>query len=458
LLVATNFTDPVQSITIGAAGLFADHITSTLKPKARDVAAIREFLVLGNTNDTTDGDVPYRVWWSAYRDSLDFDPAAATQCDFEDRPAGGHVQRIIGGAEYGLVFQQERLVRMSYAGSPAIFQFDEIDRKRGTPVPNSVIGHGLFVYWLSDEGFYMTDGLQSTQIGHNQIDRTFQAAFDVASGVSMSAAIDPANKIVAWLFPANGSTSPNKIYFYNWEDRRWSEADVALELLANTTTEGFTLEGLDAVALDSAADTTISVNEAAGQTVISVTSVTGFAVDDTVRITLNDATVHQAQIDAVGASDITIDVALPSASDAGKRVVRTTIDALTPGLDSPQWQGGGIAFGAFDTTHKLGYFSGANLEATIETGDHEVFTGQQAVVTKLRPLVDGGTISAAVAGRNRILDTVTFDGSHSLDATGEIDALNEARYHRLRVSIAASGVWSHAQGVQVIASPLGRRS
>lgn len=454
-LIATNFTDPVQGIDIGAAGLYADQFTSTLKPKARHLASIREFLFLGNTSDATDGAVPHRTWWSAYRDVLDMDPDAQTQSDFEDRPEGGHVQRIVGGVEYGLLFQQTAITRITYSGGDSIFQFDSIDRKRGTPIPNGVVGHGRLVFFPSEEGFFVNDGTQSYPIGVNQVDKTFWNQFDVADAKLVSAAIDPLNKLYAIAFPGAGGVL--KIFFYNWHERRWSEAEVDLEILFNPTSEGFTLEELDAVALDPAADTTLSANEASGQTIISVNSVSGFSVGDTARVTLNDATIHQSSIGAVGASDITLDVALPSAADSGNRFVRTTIDVLTPGLDSPQWQGGGLQFGAFDTAHKLAYFDGANMAATLETGEAELHPGQLSKLSKARPLINGGTITAAVAGRNRLVDAVAFDAAGALDAIGEVGMLNESRYHRLRCLVAAGGIWTHAQGVQVQASSMGTR-
>ena len=454
-LIGTNWTDPVQGIDIGSAGLFADQFTSTLKPKARHIATIREFLFVGNTNDATDGDVPYRTWWGAYKDALDMDPDAQTQSDFEDRPAGGDVQRLIGGLEYGVLFQQTAITRVTYSGGETIFRFDSIDRKRGTPIPNGVVGHGRNIFFPSEEGFFVNDGTQSHPIGVNQVDKTFWRQFDINDANLVSAAIDPLNKLYAIAFPGSGGVL--KIFFYNWVDRRWSEAEVDLELLVNSTSEAFTLEGLDAVALDSAADTTISINEASGQTILDVTSVSGFSVDDTARITLNDATIHQSKINAVGASTITIDDALPSAADAGNRVVRTTIDVLTPGLDSPQWRGGGLLFGAFDTAHKLAYFDGANLAATIETGETELNPGFLSKLIKARPLIDGGTITAQVAGRNRLIDAVVFDASEGLDAIGEVGMLNESRYHRLRAKIAAGGNWQHAQGIQVQASSMGTR-
>lgn len=451
-VVATNYADDVQSLTAGGGGPFADLFTSTNTPKARHMGVIREFLVLGNTNDTSDGVQPQRVWWSARNDIADMDPDSLTQSDYEDRPSGGWVQRVIGGAEYGLIFQENQIARMTYTGNKSVFQFDEIDRKRGTPIPNSVIGHGRLVYFISEEGFFVCDGSQSYPIGANQVDRTFWGQFDINNAHLVSAAINPTDKLVAWHFN-------NKVWFYNWEDRKFSEAEFDIDRLTNGTSEAYTLEGLDALALDSTADTTLDANEALGQTIISVASTTNFAVGDTVRITLNDASIHQTTIASISAGvSITVDDALPSAADSGNRFVRSSIDAMTISLDSPVWAGGGVTFGAYNSDHKLSYFTGANLAATLETGETELNPGRQSMVTKLRPQVDGGTVTAAVAGRNRLLDSVSYDPLVAMSSTGEVSVRNEARYHRFRCQIAAGGTWTHAQGIQVPATALGGRS
>lgn len=450
-LVATNLTNPVQSITIGSASAFADLITSTLTPKARHCATIREFLFLGHTNDATDGLVPHRAWWSAYRDATDFDPDADTQCDYEDRLSAGWVQRIVGGTEYGLLFQQRAITRISYAGAPAIFQFDEIDRQRGTPAPNSVIGHGRLVFFLSDEGLYANDGTQSYPIGEGQVDKTFLNQFDINDAHLMSAAIDPVNKLVAWAFPG-------KIYFYNWASRKWSDADVSVDALVNSTSEAYTLEDLDAVFLDSTADTTLDANEASGQTILSVADETLFEAGDTVRITLNSGGIDQTTVASIGTGTITVDDALTGAADSGNRVVRTSIDAPGyPSLDSPQWKGGGLLFGAFDTAHKLAYFDGDNLEATLETGEADLNPGFLTKAESFRPLVDGGTLNVAIAGRNTLQDAVSFGSSVGLNAIGEANILDEHRYQRARVGITAGSDWAHAQGIQVLASRAGSR-
>lgn len=246
--VATSYDDAVQSITPGGAA-FADMITSTNRPKARHVGVVGQFLVLGHTNDASDGVKRSRVWWSAIRDQTDFDPDSATQCDYEDLKEGGDVQRIVGGVEYGLVFCERAIFRMTYSGPPLVFRFDPVDRKRGTPIPGSVVSLGRNVYYISDEGFYMTDGVSSTPIGHNRVDREFWDQFDLSNRTRVSSAIDPLNKLIVWAFPGTGSTSgtPNKLFMFHWAENRWSSADVDLTGIGNALSLGVTLEELGAL-------------------------------------------------------------------------------------------------------------------------------------------------------------------------------------------------------------------
>ena len=247
-ILATNYADAVQGATIGS-GNFSDQFTSTDKPKAYHVDIVRDFVVLGNTNDTTDGVKPSRVWWGGINSSVDMTPSATTQSDFQDMPDGGWVQRVVGGIEYGLVFQEEMIRRMTYVGTPLIFSIDSIDRARGTPIPQSVITYGRFVFFIASDGFFMTDGVQTQPIGNGKVDRTFWDQFDIAYASRVSAAIDPVSKVVMWAFPGTGSSSgnPNKIYFYHWPTGKWSEAEVDTEVIFRALAKGYTLDGLDAV-------------------------------------------------------------------------------------------------------------------------------------------------------------------------------------------------------------------
>ena len=171
--IATNYDDAVQYIAPGGT-TFADLISSSDKPKARHLAVARNFLVLGNTNDTTDGVRPNRVWWSKINDPTDFTPSATGQGDYEDLKSGGWIMRVLGNREFALILTEQNVVRMSYVGPQVIWSFDVIDEKRGTPIPGSVIQHGHQAFYISNDGFMRTDGAgESVPIGHNRVDRYF---------------------------------------------------------------------------------------------------------------------------------------------------------------------------------------------------------------------------------------------------------------------------------------------
>lgn len=250
-VIATNFTDPVQEIAVGGGGVgaFADLIASTNKPKAKHLAVVRNFLVLGNTSDVTDGHVSNRIWWSGFNDPTDFDPDATTQSDYEDLTDGGWVQKVVGGTEYGIVFMESRIYRITYEGSPRIFDVYPVDRGRGTPIPNSVVAHGRDIFFISEEGFFRFDGSQSIPIGADRVDKTFWGQFDIANKARVSSAIDSVNKLVAWSFPGAGSVggASNTLFLYNWAWGRWARVEVDMEILVSSLTQGFTLEGLDTV-------------------------------------------------------------------------------------------------------------------------------------------------------------------------------------------------------------------
>jgi hypothetical protein len=250
-MIATNLQDAVQSVTVGQ-NTYADLITSSDKPKAQHIDIVREFIVLGNTNDATDGRKPNRVWWSGIGDATDFAPSASTQSDYQDIQTGGSIQRVIGGVDYGLIFLEREIHRMSYVGSPLVWRFDPIDRKRGTPIPGSVIGFGRFVFFISDEGFFLSDGSQSIPIGQNKVDQFFWDQLDTVYFSRVSAAVDPVQKMVWWSFPGTGSSAgqPNKLLGYQWVDKRWAHVDLETQIIARLFERGYTLDTIDAVSDD----------------------------------------------------------------------------------------------------------------------------------------------------------------------------------------------------------------
>ncbi len=249
-IIATNYADAVQTVTLGSSP-FADLITSTDKPKARHlVMHPRNFLVLGNLNDNI-GVAPTGIRWSAQGTYTDFDESVTTQSDREVLQGdSGWVQRLIAAGEYVLIFRERSITRMTYVGPPNIFQFDEVEQKRGCALsPKGVANLGRMVFFLSEDGFYMFDGVTATPIGANKVDATFTAELNATYANRVSAAIDPLNKLVYWAYPTTASTDGtcDKMMIYNWAADRWSDAEISTQLIFPSLSQGYTLEGLDAV-------------------------------------------------------------------------------------------------------------------------------------------------------------------------------------------------------------------
>lgn len=248
-----GLADPLQSYVMGTSSAFAD--LAAAAPRARYGAVIRNHVMVGNTYDSGDGNVPNRVWWCAIDDPTDWPTigtadAAAKQSDYQDLPSGGWVQAIIGaiGGVDGAVFMEKAIYRVQYEGPPTIYGFYEVERDRGTPAPNSVVAVGNIAFYLAEDGFYAFNGTQSSPIGAQKVDKTFFADVDQSYFHRIYGAGDPINKMVFWAYPGTGNTGgrPNKGLVYNWETGWWSRFEVDSEILLRDLSVGYSLDDLDA--------------------------------------------------------------------------------------------------------------------------------------------------------------------------------------------------------------------
>jgi hypothetical protein len=228
-VIATNFTSPPQVIALGAAN-FAD--LGGAPPFARYITVIRGFVVLAGTYDATDGNRPQRVRWSGIENPTLWDYDPVNMSDWQDLVGEGGWNMGVVGGEFGLIFQERQIWRMSFVGSPNIFQFDLVEKNRGTPAPGSIAAVGRMVFYLAEDGFYVTDGSGSQPIGVNRVDRTFLADADQSYYWMISSAVDPARKMVYWIYCGAGHSGiPNKMLVYNWAAQRWGNSEQRLEYL-----------------------------------------------------------------------------------------------------------------------------------------------------------------------------------------------------------------------------------
>jgi hypothetical protein len=243
-ILATNFTDNPQSIIFGAAN-FAD-LTTALK--ARHIAVVRDFVVLGNTFDVSDGAVPSRVRWSAFNDETSWTVSPATLSDFQDLKVS-KVERIFGG-EYAVILQPDRVWRMSFVGAPVVFQFDEVLPGIGVIAPGAAAQDGEVIYFLSSKGFFaLENGTQATPIGIGRVDEFIRTDLDLGNIHRMSTVADPNSKRIYWAYPGadNINGRPNRIIIYHRAQDRWTIVDHDTELVWGGGGTGISLDSPAAV-------------------------------------------------------------------------------------------------------------------------------------------------------------------------------------------------------------------
>ena len=138
--------------------------------------------------------------------------------------------------------------------------------------------------------------------------------------------------------------------------------------------------------------------------------------------------------------------------------VSTSIDTLTPSLDSRAWMGGALQLAVYDADNKKGTFGGTAMNATIETGEAQVNENGRAHITGARPLVDGAgtTLTVQIGTRDLQTDSNSFTTAEAVNTeTGIAHFRSDARYHRLRIN--TSGDFTHAKGLEIFSVLTGKR-
>jgi hypothetical protein len=237
VIIAANGQAKIQGYNLNSSSLFAD--LSADAPAARYVTVVRDFVVSGWQTSYQN-----RVQWSALGDESSWANSATTQADYQDIPDGGSIVGVTGG-EFGLIFMDRAIHRMSYVGSPLVFQFDNISRNLGCYEANSIIQYGGTSFFLGDDGFYACDGQNIVPIGNEKVNRFFFDNVDEGTLYLMSVAVDPSKKLIIWAYASNSSATPDSLLIYNFQTQKWTSGTTNVDKIASTSTPAVTLEGMD---------------------------------------------------------------------------------------------------------------------------------------------------------------------------------------------------------------------
>ncbi len=239
-VIAVNKADPPQFWDLGVSSAFADLPGSP--PQAQHIATVRDFVMIGDIQGLGSN----FIQWSGYNNSELWVSDLSTQSDFQELfGRGGKVQRIVPG-EYAVIFMEQSIFRADYAAPPVVFQIDEVERKRGTPAPYSVVWSGGLVWYYGWDGFYVFDGQRSEPISANRTAKWFAENAAPSTLSTMRGAVDRRNRLVVWAFRSSSSAVINdRLILYNWSADKWAHAEIDTQIIDEFVSPGFSLDDLD---------------------------------------------------------------------------------------------------------------------------------------------------------------------------------------------------------------------
>jgi hypothetical protein len=245
LVVGVSFENDPQYLT----DIDTDDTWSTLSdaPKAAQIGVVDDFLVLGDLVDIEAGSptVPHRLRWSAKNDpTASWATDRATLASYRDLDArDGRITAIVGG-RFGLIFQERAIRRMEFVGAPRVFEFPYVATDRGAVAGSAAVSIGDDTYFLSQDGFYRTNGSDLEAIGGGRVNEWFSDNVDDASIKLTHGAINWPAKCIVWAFYSSGAAMFDKLIIYNFVLDRWSACDLCVHYLVQTQTNAETLGSL----------------------------------------------------------------------------------------------------------------------------------------------------------------------------------------------------------------------
>jgi hypothetical protein len=130
------------------------------------------------------------------------------------------------------------------------------------------------------------------------------------------------------------------------------------------------------------------------------------------------------------------------------------MDTLTISLDARQWVGGKFILAGTEGA-RIVTFEGSRMTPDIQTGDISA-SGANTLVSLIRPQVDNGNASVAVASRNRLDGGINYSSLVSADAENRASVRSVGKYHRIKI-VPSGDQWRTVVSMDVDIIPTGGR-
>lgn len=238
-LIAVNVADDPQVIDVDSGATNFSALGGS-PPRSRYVTVVGDFVVLASQSASdkklTNSAINNAEGWTV----------GTNLCDEQEFPDGARITGLAGG-EYGYVVQEKAIRRMIFQpGSDIAFRYERVEQEHGAAAGYSLASTVNSIFFLANDGFYAFGGNGLVPIGAQRVNTWFRDNCDASRYFAVQSFTDPFAPRIGWAFyNAAGSTSFDRVIFYDWQIDRWTYGEVTAQYWSSLVTAGVTLEDLD---------------------------------------------------------------------------------------------------------------------------------------------------------------------------------------------------------------------
>jgi hypothetical protein len=165
--------------------------------------------------------------WSVPNDPADFTSSGAGNAYITGQKIvkGMPLRGGPGNSPSGLFWSADSLIRGTYVGGTAVFQFDTISTQSSILSANSVIEYDGIFYWIGTDRFLTFNGVVR-EVENNLNLNFFFDNLNYAQRQKVFAYKVPRFGEIWWCFPFGDSLEPNHAVIYNVRENTWYDTEL----------------------------------------------------------------------------------------------------------------------------------------------------------------------------------------------------------------------------------------
>ena len=187
----------------------------------------RHLIFLGT--ETTAGDTntydPMAVLFGDQESITDFTPNATNTAGFQRLSSGNRIVTAVRTRGDLILLTNTSAHQMQFVGPPYTFSFKQTGTNCGAISPHAAVEAENVVYWMSDGGFFLFDGvvkqIPCTVQDYVYSDIDDEEQFTTYAGVNLQFAE------VSWFYASQNSNYINRVVTYNYREQVWTIGTLA---------------------------------------------------------------------------------------------------------------------------------------------------------------------------------------------------------------------------------------